>query len=181
MKRISFTLSILVIMLLACNLSGTVTPSATELPLDTEVPVGTEVPVNTKLLVNTEVPGLGSTRISETDGMTQVFVPGGDFTMGSDSSSYANERPVHTVFLDSYWIDQTEVTNAIFETFVNQSGYQTDAEKTGSSYVYNPNSGSDGPTQGADWQHPLGPDSNLNESQPTSSGACFVERCPCVL
>jgi serine/threonine-protein kinase len=148
MKRIALTLSIPVFLLLACNLSGTIKPVATELP------------VNTEVLVNTEVPGLGSTLISETDGMTQVFVPGGDFTMGSDSSSYANERPVHTVFLDSYWIDQTEVTNAMFEAFVAQSSYQTDAEKTGSSIVFNPDSGSNGPIQGADWQHPLGPDSS---------------------
>jgi eukaryotic-like serine/threonine-protein kinase len=162
MKRFYLPLSILAIMLLACNLSGTVTPTS-ELPIKTEVPVDADVPVNTELPVNTQVPSLGSTRVSETDGMIQVFVPGGDFSMGSDTSSYADERPVHTVFLDSYWIDQTEVTNAMFETFVNQSGYQTDAEETGSSYVYNPDDNSDELTHGADWQHPLGPDSNLME------------------
>jgi formylglycine-generating enzyme required for sulfatase activity len=170
MKRIALTLSIPVFLLMGCNLFGTVTPPATELavkteiPVNTELPVNTETPVNTKVPVNTEVPRLGSTRISESDSMTQVFVPGGDFTMGTDSirTGYSWEAPVHTVFLDPYWIDQTEVTNAMFEAFVTQSGYKTDAEKTGSSIVFNLDTGRDGTIQGADWQHPLGPDSSLS-------------------
>jgi formylglycine-generating enzyme required for sulfatase activity len=149
MKRIAFTLSVLAAMLLACTISGTGRPSAAESPVVTAPPSATEVPV------------LGSTRVSEIDGMTQVFVPGGDFLMGSDTSSFANERPVHTVSLDPYWIDRTEVTNAMFATFVDQTGYQTDAETAGSSYVYLPDSGHTELTQGADWQHPLGPDSSL--------------------
>jgi len=158
MKRIALTLIIPVFLLLGCNLSAAATP-----PPDVELPVNTEVPMNTAIPVNTEVPALGSTRISETDGMTLVFVPGGDFTMGSDSSSFASERPVHTVFLDSYWLDQTEVTNAMFGTFVAQTGYQTDAEKTGSSNGYNPDTAKTELTQGADWQHPQGPDSSLSD------------------
>ena len=42
-----------------------------------------------------------------------VYVPAGDFSMGSDNGE-ADEQPVHTVFLDAFWIDQTEVTNAMF-------------------------------------------------------------------
>jgi len=161
MKRIVLALSIPVFLMLACNLSGAVTsPPAAELPVNTEVPLNPELPVNTEVPVRTEVPGVGSTRISQTDGMTLIFVPDGDFTMGSDSSSYTSERPVHTIFLDSYWIDQTEVTNAMFEAFVAQSGYQTDAEKTGSSFVFNP--GSRELMVGADWRHPQGPDSSLS-------------------
>jgi formylglycine-generating enzyme required for sulfatase activity len=43
-----------------------------------------------------------------------VYVPAGDFLMGSiqDSQSDSNEFPQHTVNLDAYWIDRTEVTNA---------------------------------------------------------------------
>jgi len=151
MKRIGFTFTILVLLLVACNLSGTVGSPTTNLP------------PNTEPSVNTEVPEIGSTRVSETDGMTLVYVPGGDFTMGSDSSSFASERPVHTVSLDSYWIDRTEVTNFMFEAFVGQRAYQTDAEKSGSSNGYNPDTNKSELTQGADWQHPLGPASNLTD------------------
>jgi formylglycine-generating enzyme required for sulfatase activity len=194
MKRIALTLPIPVFLLLACTLSRTVTPLATEVvlvtevpvntdvpvnthmpvntevavntevPVNTKVPVNTEVPVNSKVPVNTEAPVLGSTRISETDGMTQVFVPGGNFKMGSDfiSSGYFWEDPIHTVFLDPYWIDQTEVTNVMFAAFVTQSGYQTEAEKTGSSIVFIPDTGKEWTIRGADWQHPQGPDSSLS-------------------
>ena len=41
------------------------------------------------------------------------------------------ERPIHKVFLDSYWIDQTEVTNAMYAKFVQETGHKTDAEKKG--------------------------------------------------
>ncbi len=47
--------------------------------------------------------------------MTLVCVPAGDFLMGStdaDGNAYGDEMPQHTVYLDAYWIDQTEVTNA---------------------------------------------------------------------
>jgi formylglycine-generating enzyme required for sulfatase activity len=156
MRRIALSISVLVMLLAACIQSGTVNP-----PPAAELPVNTERPVNTIAPMDTEVPGLGSTRISETDGMTLVFVPEGDFAMGSDSSSYANERPVHTVFLDSYWIDQTEVTNSMFEGFVTQTGYQTEAEKKGTSNGYDTVTGKSVKNQVADWEHPLGTDSSL--------------------
>ena len=53
------------------------------------------------------------TQVSKIDGMTQVYVPAGSFTRGSDSGS-SDERPAHTVTLDAFWIDKTEVTNAIY-------------------------------------------------------------------
>lgn len=42
-----------------------------------------------------------------------MYVPAGEFTMGSDNGD-ADEKPVHTVPLDAFWIDQTEVTNAMY-------------------------------------------------------------------
>jgi formylglycine-generating enzyme required for sulfatase activity len=45
------------------------------------------------------------------DGMEMVYVPGGTFKMGSTEGA-SNAQPVHTVTLDSFWIDQTEVTNS---------------------------------------------------------------------
>ena len=51
------------------------------------------------------------------DGMVMVYIPAGEFIMGSDAGEN-NERPAHPVYLDAYWIDQTEVTNAMYLTCV---------------------------------------------------------------
>lgn len=58
---------------------------------------------------------LGDTRVRPIDGMTMVYVPDGEFLMGSE-----DESPIHRVALDSFWIDQTEVTNAQYVKFLNQ-------------------------------------------------------------
>ena len=55
----------------------------------------------------------GSTRLSEIDGMRLVYVPGGDFEIGSDLGE-VDERPRRTIYLDAFWIDQTEVTNNMY-------------------------------------------------------------------
>ena len=56
---------------------------------------------------------VGSTWVSHEDGMTMMYVPAGEFSMGSNKGS-SNEQPIHIVYLDAYWIDQTEVTNAMY-------------------------------------------------------------------
>ena len=56
-----------------------------------------------------------------------AFVPGGTFRMGSDRH-YPEERPVHRVTVDGFWIDRTPVTNREFRKFVNATGYVTFAE-----------------------------------------------------
>lgn len=58
-------------------------------------------------------PGIGSTWTSPKDGMVMVYVPEGDFSMGSDGGRL-DESPVHTVYLDAFWIDRTEVTNYMY-------------------------------------------------------------------
>ena len=60
--------------------------------------------------------GIGGTIISEKDGMTLVYVPEGEFVMGSEDEY--DRSPVHTVYLDAYWIDRTEVTNAQYQKCV---------------------------------------------------------------
>lgn len=55
-----------------------------------------------------------------------VFVPSGVFEMGSMDDERA--RPAHIVALDDFWIDQTEVTNAMFSEFLNQMGNQIEDE-----------------------------------------------------
>ncbi len=59
-----------------------------------------------------------------------VWMPGGEFTMGTDSpQAWPEEKPAHRVRLDGFWIDRTEVTNAQFRVFVEAIGYVTTAEK----------------------------------------------------
>ena len=61
--------------------------------------------------------GIGQTWTSPVDGMAQVCVPAGGFLMGStdaDQEAISNEKPQHTVSLDAFWIDRSEVTNAQF-------------------------------------------------------------------
>ena len=54
----------------------------------------------------------GATRVREADDMTMVYVPAGEFLMGSVAGEGAdNEHQQHPVYLDGYWIDRTEVTN----------------------------------------------------------------------
>lgn len=75
------------------------------------IPRPTDFPLPTPTL------GIGSTIISEKDGMVMVYVPAGEFIMGSDSGS-SDEQPVHTVYLNAFWIDQTEVTNEMYSKCV---------------------------------------------------------------
>ncbi len=57
------------------------------------------------------------------------LIPAGEFTMGTnEEDSYQPERPAHRVKLNSFYIDQTEVTNAAFQKFVNETHYKTVAE-----------------------------------------------------
>ena len=112
-----------------------------------------------------------------------VYVPAGEFPMGSTSAEmedtiatcvangstetdcqqwYGDEGPQHALYLDAFWLDRTEVTNAMFARFVADTGYRTDAEDIGSSWMYNPSSGELEDTDGADWQHPYGPSTNLD-------------------
>ncbi len=52
-----------------------------------------------------------------------VWIPGGDFTMGSDHPlGRKDELPLHQVHVDGFWMDVTEVTNAQFRKFVETTG-----------------------------------------------------------
>jgi formylglycine-generating enzyme required for sulfatase activity len=114
-----------------------------------------------------------------------VWIPGGTFRMGSDKH-YPEERPVHPVTVDGFWMDCMPVTNERFARFVEATGYVTFAEITpkaedypgalpdqlfaGSLVFVKP----DGPVdlrdmghwwrwmRGADWRHPRGPASTID-------------------
>ncbi len=115
---------------------------------------------------------------------SMVFIPAGKFLMGSDKF-YPEEKPVHEVTVDGFYIDKYELTNAEYRKFVKETGYVTVAERPLDPKDY-PNADpkllvpgalifkkSDRPVNlndyhnwwvwmpGASWQHPQGPGSNL--------------------
>ena len=53
------------------------------------------------------------------------YVPAGDFFMGRQTQyliAHPDEKPQHTVYLDAFWIDQTDVTNAMYAKCVALAG-----------------------------------------------------------
>ena len=68
----------------------------------------------------TTAPRLPTTaaKIVGNDGAEMVLIPAGDFQMGSNDGQ-SNEKPVHTVYVDAFYMDVYEVTNAQFKAFVD--------------------------------------------------------------
>jgi sulfatase modifying factor 1 len=115
-----------------------------------------------------------------------VWIPGGTFQMGSDAH-YPEESPVHTVSIDGFWIRSTAVTNRQFAEFVDETGYETVAERpldpdefpgappenlVPGSLVFTMTAGPVDLTHisqwwtwtpGACWRHPEGPGSDLED------------------
>jgi formylglycine-generating enzyme len=129
------------------------------------------------------------TRKPEAPPPGMVWIKGGTFKMGSDDPVFNREaEPIHTVSVDGFWIDATEVTNEEFEKFVKATGYVTIAERQPDpkqfpdadpeklknlkpfSSVFTPPGPNDPsrnifdwwkPVEGADWRHPQGPGSSI--------------------
>lgn len=57
-----------------------------------------------------------------------IWIPGGTFRMGSENF-YPEERPVHQVAVDGFWMDKYQVTNTQYAHFVDETGYVTVAEQ----------------------------------------------------
>lgn len=116
-----------------------------------------------------------------TPAVSEVWIEGGTFTMGSDDS-YLEERPAHGVSLDGYWIDTHEVTNAQFAKFVDETAYITVAERMPDpkefvgappemlepgSVLFTPPGKGERITRwwthvpGVNWKHPEGPTSSI--------------------
>jgi len=64
----------------------------------------------------------GRVVICEKDGKEMIYVPAGDFLMGSDES-LKNEQPVHTVHVEAFYIDRYPVTNEEYKRFVDATGH----------------------------------------------------------
>jgi formylglycine-generating enzyme required for sulfatase activity len=102
--------------------SGLFQPQATDTPRASSTPRATSTPFPTSTPRATSTPslGIGSTWERPKDGMTMLYVPAGEFEMGSTSGD-GDEKPMHTVYLDAYWMDETEVTNGMFVEFLNDN------------------------------------------------------------
>jgi sulfatase modifying factor 1 len=114
-----------------------------------------------------------------------VWIPGGQFWMGTAAEHMTDARPWHRVYVDGFWMEKAEVTNQEFAAFVKATGYVTVAERTprredypqalpdrlvAGSVVFSP---PDHPVglddhynwwsyvPGANWRHPEGPGSDI--------------------
>ena len=120
----------------------------------------------------------GSSVLAEPTESDWVTIEGGCFQMG-ENTTYAEERPAHETCVNSFSISRTEVTNAQFALFVEQTGYQTRAERgwqaqeasgpgqnlppTSAVFVLQSTSSASDLSwwqlvEGANWRQPLGPD-----------------------
>ena len=113
------------------------------------------------------------------DGAKLIYIPEGEFVRGLSEEQLSliislcpdckrdyvdDEMPQTSIYLDSFWIDEKEVTNAQFARFVDETGYITSAEKklNDATYVFDLRIKDFVFTPDADWQHPHGKSSNIN-------------------
>jgi formylglycine-generating enzyme required for sulfatase activity len=92
-----------------------------------------------------------------------VILEGGTFSMGSMEAVYADESPAHDVTVQQFAMDKYEVTNKQFAQFIAATGYITDAENRHSGWVYRKGAKDWEEIKGADWRHPEGPSSNIED------------------
>lgn len=133
----SWLASLIIIVLVACTIFNY--PPFETPTLDSISPTQTPSPTETKTLVHTPtlIPasGIGSTWVRPKDGMVMVYIPEGEFSMGVNIDTsmefcqqyrsdcqrdwFTSEEPVHSVYLEAYWIDRTEVTNEMYALCIN--------------------------------------------------------------
>ncbi|XP_008103542.1 formylglycine-generating enzyme isoform X2 [Anolis carolinensis] len=112
------------------------------------------------------------------EGRQMASIPAGVFTMGTDEPAIQQdgEWPARKIHINHFFMDLYEVSNREFEKFVNATGYLTEAERFGDSFVFEGMLSEQVkseihqavaaapwwlPVKGADWKHPDGPDSNI--------------------
>ena len=109
-----------------------------------------------------------------------ILIKENDYTIGTNSSegiSLDNEGPSINIHIESFYISSTTITNKEFYEFVDDTGYVTEAEKFGWSFVFhyfvsetdrkNSRITQELPwwfaVPGANWRNPLGPTSNIKD------------------
>jgi formylglycine-generating enzyme required for sulfatase activity len=113
---------------------STPTPTQVVASAPTQAPSNTSVPTNTSTRLPTQMPFVvtatplptptftATPRAFPPDNAPMQFVSAGDFKMGSDDAdkdANSDERPQHTVYLDAFWMDKFEVTNALYKKCVD--------------------------------------------------------------
>lgn len=124
------------------------------------------------------IPSLNRTKGSHKE-TRMIELPGGEFFMGTDSKigyEADGEGPARKVKVDPFAIGCYAVTNRDFKEFIDQTGYVTDAERYGWSFVFHLLVSEKTKMQvkqvvqqtpwwyvveGASWKHPEGPDSTI--------------------
>ena len=140
-----------------------------------------------------------------------LWIPGGEFSMGAADSpgegtagmqATVDSRPIHRVYVDGFYMDRTDVTNAQFARFVEATHYVTVAERApkaedfpgvprdnlvAGSIVFSPPDHAVplndyrqwwNYVHGANWRHPLGPGSSLAQ-RTRFSRPCRSSRLSC--
>ena len=118
-------------------------PTSTSTFTPTPAPTATPTPSPTPTITPSPTPS--PTPMAARSGM--VAVPAGPVWIGSTMDQinaavafcgsdcrpeqFLDENPIHQVYVDSFYIDKFEVTNAQFAYFVSKTGYVTDAERAG--------------------------------------------------
>lgn len=85
-----------------------------------------------------------------------VLIPAGEFLMGSpDGEGDKDEHPRHRVALSAFYLDKYEVTNRLFQQFVQQTSYRTTSDQEGKAWAFTA-AGKPEEVRGAHWWKPEG-------------------------
>lgn len=128
--------------------TATPSPPVNSTPMQWFPPTFTVTP--TPALTDAPFPTVSSLSFGDTwtrpaDDMVMVYVPTGEFQMGSTEGD-SDEAPVHTVALDGFWIDRTEVTNAQYGKCVTADKCDPSDDSGDSRF-----NGDDQPVVGVSW------------------------------
>jgi formylglycine-generating enzyme required for sulfatase activity len=80
---------------------------------------------------------------------------------------FEGEKPRKTAIERSFWLGRTEVTVGQWKQFASATNYQTDGEKKGESFTYDPATKSWGTVKGANWRKPNSA-ATLSDNHPVS-------------
>ncbi len=134
-----------------------------------------------------QAPQQSAREIAGKDGASMVLIPAGEFQMGSTQEEVARlvedckqtrkkddmscravfqgEMPRHRVSVKAFYMDKLEVTNRLFEKFVQETGHRTTAEREGWAWALSDKDGQPRKLNGATWRNPEGTNNVLASSR----------------